>query len=432
MEEWIYESNNDNSHRFLLGTQGENPLVCIGVNPSTATKDNLDNTMKKVSKISILLGYDSYIMINLYSQRATDPNEMDIKTDEENNRINFEYINQILNKGNLTIWAAWGTAINKRKYLYENLKVIYMMANENKCKWINIGEITKEGHPRHPLYLPLHSVANEFDIEKYISLHESKDVQTFKTYILNDKIYFLCEGVNMLGSTNYTEELWNEIEERVWHPTKDNSGKYKYIQAADKSLHQLVVDYYFGEEERMKFYEKDYIIEHLDNNGFNCEISNLYFLLKIKNTYKGWYFDKKVNESLPIMAMAIYHIISNHTFQISIRFNTIFIGQGTDRILQSVFFLYEENYEIVLQDAENMMERITKDLQFSIEDFNARYRYKKISFEYSPDILFTEEEKKLPSGSLIVKDNVTYVVDRGDFDKFHIVKNASLNNWNLD
>lgn len=29
--EWIYERNPDNSPRFVLGTTGENPLVCFGI-----------------------------------------------------------------------------------------------------------------------------------------------------------------------------------------------------------------------------------------------------------------------------------------------------------------------------------------------------------------------------------------------------------------
>lgn len=36
-EQWLYRPNVDNSARFVLGTVGDNPLVCFGVNPSTTS-----------------------------------------------------------------------------------------------------------------------------------------------------------------------------------------------------------------------------------------------------------------------------------------------------------------------------------------------------------------------------------------------------------
>lgn len=48
-EQWLYEHNDDNSARYVLGTVGENPLVCFGVNPSTAEPNALDATSPKSS-----------------------------------------------------------------------------------------------------------------------------------------------------------------------------------------------------------------------------------------------------------------------------------------------------------------------------------------------------------------------------------------------
>ncbi len=39
---WIYENDQDNQIRYVLGTRGENPLLCFGINPSTAKPNNLD------------------------------------------------------------------------------------------------------------------------------------------------------------------------------------------------------------------------------------------------------------------------------------------------------------------------------------------------------------------------------------------------------
>ena len=47
-EKWLYVPNAYTEYRYILGTRGENPLICIGINPSTARPDGLDNTLKSV------------------------------------------------------------------------------------------------------------------------------------------------------------------------------------------------------------------------------------------------------------------------------------------------------------------------------------------------------------------------------------------------
>ena len=40
-------------YRYILGTAGKKPLITIGINPSTAEPDNLDNTLKSVERIAL-------------------------------------------------------------------------------------------------------------------------------------------------------------------------------------------------------------------------------------------------------------------------------------------------------------------------------------------------------------------------------------------
>ncbi len=49
-ERWLYVPCEYAEYRYILGTKGKNPLICIGVNPSTARPGELDNTLKSVSK----------------------------------------------------------------------------------------------------------------------------------------------------------------------------------------------------------------------------------------------------------------------------------------------------------------------------------------------------------------------------------------------
>ena len=77
VERWLYVPNAYSEYRYILGTRGKNPLICVGINPSTAAPDDLDNTLKSVERIAIHNGYDSFIMFNVYAQRATSPDDME-------------------------------------------------------------------------------------------------------------------------------------------------------------------------------------------------------------------------------------------------------------------------------------------------------------------------------------------------------------------
>ena len=62
---WIYVPNYYGEYRYILGTRGEKPLICVGVNPSTAAPGDLDNTLKSVERVAHHNGYDSFIMFKV-------------------------------------------------------------------------------------------------------------------------------------------------------------------------------------------------------------------------------------------------------------------------------------------------------------------------------------------------------------------------------
>lgn len=164
---WIYEPNHDNSARFVLGTTGTNPLICFGVNPSTAEPGDLDPTLRRVRGYAQRNGNDSWLMFNLYPQRSTDPKGMhDVYSPalkEENERRIAEFIDG----RTLTLLAAWGEPITTRPYLRKMLADIVSITDASSCDWQSIGGLTAKLHPRHPsrgAYLPL----QDFDITSYL------------------------------------------------------------------------------------------------------------------------------------------------------------------------------------------------------------------------------------------------------------------------
>lgn len=73
--DWLYERTPDNSSRFVLGIDGANPLVCLGLNPSTAEPGHLDPTVSRVQEAARRNGFDGFIMLNVYPKRDTLPRQ---------------------------------------------------------------------------------------------------------------------------------------------------------------------------------------------------------------------------------------------------------------------------------------------------------------------------------------------------------------------
>jgi hypothetical protein len=164
---WLYHINLTNTARFALGTAGHFPLICLGLNPSWAEPDNLDPTTKSVERIAQHQNYNSWVMINLYPQRAIYPKDLHLRCDQSLHRTNLKHIENILILYPPVIWAAWGTLIRIRPYLLDCLRDIYELSKNYDCDWITFGQLSKDGHPHHPLYLSKDSEMNEFDIEGY-------------------------------------------------------------------------------------------------------------------------------------------------------------------------------------------------------------------------------------------------------------------------
>ena len=135
---WYYEPHTYQPYRYVLGRVGRHPLVCIGINP------------------------------NVYPQRATDPNDMDRVPDRALCDENLRWRQAVLAQTEPTMWAAWGTLIEKRDYLPGLMREMVAMTREKNIPWVTFGKRSKKGHPHHPLYLRKDSTPEPFDVENYL------------------------------------------------------------------------------------------------------------------------------------------------------------------------------------------------------------------------------------------------------------------------
>ena len=166
---WLYAPNFYSEYRYILGTRGQNPLICIGINPSTAEPDHLDNTLKSVERIALGNGFDSFIMFNVYAQRATSPDDMEKACNDALHRENLEAFRYVLSSSERpVVWAAWGAIIEKRGYLAECVRDMLAVGTQFGADWVCAGAITKKGHPHHPLYLRKDEKIKPFDVATYL------------------------------------------------------------------------------------------------------------------------------------------------------------------------------------------------------------------------------------------------------------------------
>jgi len=168
-ERWLYVPNQYSEYRYILGTRGKNPLICIGINPSTAAPDALDPTLQSVERIAHSNGYDSFLMFNVYAQRATRPDDMEKNCNpllHEENRKAFRYLLSL--SPSPAVWAAWGNIIMKRDYLMDCMRDFLADGKAVGAKWYTAGPLLKSGHPHHPLYLKRDTQLLDFDIEAYL------------------------------------------------------------------------------------------------------------------------------------------------------------------------------------------------------------------------------------------------------------------------
>lgn len=135
-------------YRYVLWrtwTQGDGHVIFIGLNPSTADENKDDPTIRRCIGFAKDWGYGGINMLNIFAFRATDPKEL-MKADSpiglENNHYLRMYCDPI--GMNIACWGTWGN------YLEQGKQVRDMLGDD--C--LHCFGLTKNGQPKHPLYLP--------------------------------------------------------------------------------------------------------------------------------------------------------------------------------------------------------------------------------------------------------------------------------------
>ncbi len=144
--------SDDFRYRYLLkrdwsqdGTK--NGVLFIMLNPSTADAFVFDPTVKRCFDFAHAWGYTSMTVCNLYAFRSTDPKKLKAEN-EPVGKDNNEWLS-IAGKEARMIIAAWGT----HGTLLRRDKEVINLITDSLGKDLYCLEKTKDGQPKHPLYI---------------------------------------------------------------------------------------------------------------------------------------------------------------------------------------------------------------------------------------------------------------------------------------
>jgi hypothetical protein len=150
----LCEFSPDRKHRYTLWRDlsifNGRFVQFIGLNPSTADETQDDPTIRRCKDFAVQWGYGALCMTNLFSYRATDPEDMKAaNVPPRELLINRRWIRYVSRKASLVVcaWGVHGEFNNEASLLIEALR------SENPLAPLYCLGLTKDGHPKHPLYL---------------------------------------------------------------------------------------------------------------------------------------------------------------------------------------------------------------------------------------------------------------------------------------
>jgi hypothetical protein len=144
------------AYRYRLVREwGTGPRALWGMlNPSVATEENTDQsagnddpTTGKCRKFSVAWGCGSMEFVNLFALQATDPIELTRHVDPVG-PLNDWHIEDALSRADVVI-AAWGASYPKRLAIRP-----HKVGKRFRAHGALVLGFTKNGDPRHPLFVP--------------------------------------------------------------------------------------------------------------------------------------------------------------------------------------------------------------------------------------------------------------------------------------
>lgn len=139
----------DGLYRFALTRIWDTTLPLLawcGLNPSTADHEIDDQTIRKETWFTRAWGFGGFVKVNASAFRSTDPKNL--TAEHFDNEANLSAILHLTEGRPLIL--CWGASFPKAA-AGKVAELARQLRGERDCYHLGL---TKDGHPRHPLFLP--------------------------------------------------------------------------------------------------------------------------------------------------------------------------------------------------------------------------------------------------------------------------------------
>lgn len=223
-----------------------------------------------------------------------------------------------------------------------------------------------------------------------------------KFEIIGKDVRISRETWGKIAYTTYREDYYDELTSVTWIRTHSGYLTNKKYQ----SLHRYTMGKWYGVDVLNEMTQKGYVVDHMNNDGMDCRISNLEFLKKAYNTAKGQAYDVDSKDMLYNIAVNIFKDYTTGCYQISIACNDSVYGVNSDSskfYVNTIKLLYDCDFAIVVNDAENILIKYSTEGKIYLSNNHSC----DIRIEKAIDIKLTEEEKK---EVFVMREGVPYFV----------------------
>lgn len=228
----------------------------------------------------------------------------------------------------------------------------------------------------------------------------------------NKRIEFRNSDYDFFGYTDYREDIWTNLNEVNWYVNEKKllNGEKTYIYTGStmfgtrKALHQVIMKFWYGDDAVEEASLKNYIVEHHDNDAFNCMIENLSFASEDLNLAKAHTYDKNQPKLIQSVGIKFYKNFHTSEYQITAVFTDPYALALNDTLIQidKLYLLYDDTFRIVLADANRVVDDLIEYQRINLRILS----YKDITWEESKYFITDKDDKvDYSKGMHIVTDD---------------------------
>ena len=215
-----------------------------------------------------------------------------------------------------------------------------------------------------------------------------------------DEIEIYRDGWDSIAFTTYREDYFEELTSATW-----TESKGYLVNPKLGALHRYIMSKWYGEDLLSEMTRQGWVVDHMNNEGFDCRISNLEFLSTRHNVAKGQTVDVDAENLRYHIALSMFKDFSTGLYQIHVCCNDAIslwnTATGEARPLARIMFLYDCDYRLVINDARDILLNYDLYKKIPLE----KLHYVDFKPEFCEWVVPREDEKGRP---FIERDGTLY------------------------